>query len=79
MPDDIPVFDIEIKAGEKVYLPRVMKEAGLAKSNSEAKRLIKQGAVSIDGKKVGGEEVDLPSTDVILKVGKRRFARIRCH
>ncbi len=51
--------------------------AGLASSRGEAKRLIRQGAVSIDGKKITAveQEVD-PNHGQVLKVGKRRFARL---
>jgi tyrosyl-tRNA synthetase len=57
------------------YLPRVIVAATAAKSNGEAMRLLKSGAVSIDEEKI----TDLTSLDInlekpfILKVGKRRF------
>ncbi len=78
IPEDIPEYVLgqEIDRG-CVFLPRVLKEAGLVKSTSEARRLIKQGAVSLDGKKITREEVSLDRPEVVLKVGKRRFLRIR--
>jgi tyrosyl-tRNA synthetase len=74
-PDDIPEF--ELSPDEKtIYLPKILKEAGLVESTSEARRLIKQSAVSIDGKKVQSEEIEAHGPQVILKVGKRRFLRV---
>lgn len=58
------------------WLPRLICSAGAAKSNGEALRLIKAGAVSLDGEKVTGEQDDLEiriEKPVVLKVGKRRF------
>ncbi len=52
-------------------LPRV----GLAKSGSEAKRLLAQGAVEVDGEKLTGNLIAVYN-GVIIKVGKRRFVRI---
>ncbi len=75
VPDDIPEF--KLSPDEKtIYLPRVLKEAGLVESTSDARRLIKQGAVSIDGTKVRSEEIEVQAPQTVLKVGKRRFLRI---
>jgi tyrosyl-tRNA synthetase len=58
-----------------VSVPLLLHEAGLVKSRSEASRLIAQGAVKIDGKTVN--EVNcLIKSGCIIKVGKRRFAKI---
>ena len=65
--------------GTQVALPDLIRQAGLVGSNSEARRLIVQGAVSIDGQKMTDPHclIDLVArTPFILKVGKRRFARI---
>ncbi len=75
VPDDIPEF--KLSPDEKtIYLPKVLKEAGLVESTSDARRLIKQGAVSIDGTKVRSEEIEVQAPQTVLKVGKRRFLRI---
>ncbi len=75
IPEDIP--ELEVSGEGKVYLPKVLKEAGLVKSTSEARRLIKQGAVSMDGKKIREEEFSMPGGDsVVLKIGKRRYLRL---
>ena len=77
VPDDIPEFEIEVSDG-KVFLPQVLVQAGLAGSKSEANRLLKQNALSVDGSKHAGgvERPATPGEAAVYKVGKRRFARI---
>jgi len=58
-----------------INIGRLLTEIGLTKSNSEADRLITQGAVSIDGTKISGNVAPLKSGSII-KVGKRRFAKV---
>jgi len=58
-----------------VLIPTVIVQTGLAKSRSEANRLIAQGAVSIDGKKISSNIAPIKSGSII-KVGKRRFAKV---
>jgi tyrosyl-tRNA synthetase len=53
-----------------------MKSSGLAKSTSEAQRLIRQGAVSVNGEKWDSPDRNLPEGEYLLKVGKRRFLKI---
>ena len=78
VPDDIPEF--KLSPDEKtIYLPKVLKEAGLVESTSDARRLIKQGAVSIDGNKVQFEEIEVQAPQTVLKVGKRRFLRVKAN
>ena len=79
-PEDIPDADIPGDAidGPEVYLPRVLAELGLAKSGSEARRLIAQGGVRVNGEAVSSENVDLADLKGgVLQVGKRRFVRLR--
>jgi tyrosyl-tRNA synthetase len=70
-----------IQAGEDgmVHLPEVMAQA-FGMSRSEARRLIEQGGVSLDEAALGAEELDVASKQAdgaVLKVGKRRFRRLR--
>ncbi len=76
IPEDIPEYPLPADAGSKIYIPKVLKEAGLVKSTSEARRLIKQGAISLDGSKFSQEEIEKPAPGSILKVGKRRYLRL---
>ncbi len=60
-------------------LGKLLAAAGLAESNAEARRLIGQGAVAIDGERATDPNRDLPprTEPYLFKVGKRRFARVR--
>ena len=77
MPDDIPEKEITATNG-KLAIANLLKEAGLVQSTSEAFRMIKQGAVKIDGEKVTdkGLEIEL-GNEHIYQVGKRRFAKVK--
>lgn len=78
-PEKIPVAAIPHDAidGLSVYLPRVMAELGLAKSGSDARRLIAQKGVKIDSVTVAKEEIDLADLrGAVLQVGKRQFVRL---
>lgn len=62
---------------EAFDLPHIMVAAGTAASTSEARRLIKQGGVKIDGEKVSDVNAELPPGGTsLLQVGKRRFKKI---
>jgi len=79
VPDQIGEFRPTLQEGVQVALPALIHQAGLASSTSEARRLIQQQAVSIDGQKVTETHatIDLEErTPFVLRVGKRRFARI---
>lgn len=71
LPEDMQVFRA-VKAGK---LSCLMADAGLAKGNNDARRLIDQGAVRIDGEKVAGDMIFEPK-DCVLQVGRRQFRKI---
>jgi len=63
--------------GETVWVSRLIAEAGLAKSNSDARRLVTQGGVRLDGKPVKDPQLEVPCRgSVLVEVGKRRIARV---
>ncbi|HEX8476555.1 MAG TPA: tyrosine--tRNA ligase [Pyrinomonadaceae bacterium] len=67
-------------ASQTWKLPRLLVETGLAASMAEARRLIEQGGVRIDGERQSQSEVELELTrerDLLIQVGKRRFLRVR--
>jgi len=64
-------FEVEVQRD----ITSLIVEAGLAKSRSEANRLLAQGAIEVDGEKVSTSLVTLKDGSII-KVGKRRFLRI---
>jgi tyrosyl-tRNA synthetase len=74
VPDEMPEF--EVGRGPHKIAP-LMVRAGLASSNSEAIRKIREGAVQVDGQKVGNHQQDvMVEKAMVLKLG-RRFARVR--
>jgi tyrosyl-tRNA synthetase len=75
-PDEVPEAHVRAD-GETVYLPRLLVEHLGVASTSEARRLIAQGGVKLDGETVTDVEVDAGRLDgVLVQAGKRRFARI---
>ena len=77
VPDDVPEYRCQAD-GDTVWLPRLLVDAGLVKGTGEARRMIKQNAVAIDGDKVSDIDHEVPATgEILVKVGKRRFCRIR--
>jgi len=78
-PDDVAEMRIpsECIDGDKVYLPRLLAVIGLASSASDARRLIEQGGVHVDGRTVDTEEMAVDDLrGRLLRVGKRRFVRL---
>jgi tyrosyl-tRNA synthetase len=73
LPEDMPEIAVAL---EKPWICAVLKEAGLVGSTSEAKRLVSQGAVSMGDEKVTDSELVVSGGTYIIKVGKRRFARV---
>jgi len=79
VPDDIEDFAPDARDPASVGLLNIMSGAGLTDSNSEARRLIEQNAVSIDGDKVQDTSLFVDLTErapFVLKVGKRRYVRV---
>ncbi len=77
MPAEIP--EVELAGnGRGIVIPRLLKEAGLTASTSEAMRLIKQGGVRIDGEKAEDPALEIAVGEShVFQVGKRKFLRIR--
>jgi tyrosyl-tRNA synthetase len=77
MPDDIEEVSVASKDGN-LGIAHLLKEAGLVGSTSEAFRMIKQGAVRIDGERIEDRGLEIGSgTTHVYQVGKRKFARVR--
>lgn len=76
MPDDIEEKSVAAVDGS-IGLPQLLKEAGLCASTSDAMRMIKQGAVKIEGERMDDKSYVAEVGSVqIYQVGKRRFARV---
>ena len=79
IPDDLPEY--VCTSGEPVALPQLLLDAGLVSSTSEGRRMVQQGAVTIDGEKAGDLNLMVSPQatsqgEMLIKVGKRRFCKI---
>ena len=77
LPDELP--EVRVPAWpDGLPLPNLLKEAGLVGSTSEARSLLRQGAVRIDGERVQDPDHRFShGADHVVQVGKRRIARVR--
>ncbi len=75
VPEEVDEFDLP--ADEVVSIPHLVHAAGLSKSIGEARRLLDQGAIKIDGDKLSDAEQQRSAVEgKVLQVGKRRFVRL---
>ena len=80
MPKDMPVIEIaqgKLKDG-KIWIVELMELAGMVKTRSDARRLIEQGGVTIDNEKISDKDLQVAvgAKEMVIKAGKRQFARI---
>ena len=77
LPDEIEEREVSREAGaDSVPLAKTLAQIGLASSGSEARRLIAQGGVSVEGERVADPNAKLGPGVHLLKVGKRKFTRL---
>ncbi len=75
MPDEIPEKTLNSEGG--LAIANLLKQAGLTQSTSDALRMIRQGAVKIDGERIEDSKLEIAAgTTHIYQVGKRRFAKV---
>jgi tyrosyl-tRNA synthetase len=77
LPDEIPTVKVSTGVASGLKLFEVLVEAELAPSKSEARRLVQQGAVSVDQERREDPMEFLSAGEFLVQVGKRRFARVR--
>src|SRR4051812_5666178 len=78
VPEDVRVVRAQAQDDGEVHLPALIASA-FGVSTSEARRLLSQGGVKVDGEALAAEQLDVPMTALdgkILQVGKRRFVRV---
>lgn len=75
VPDDMP--EHQCTCGEDSTPPVFLEAAGLVKSRGEAKRLMKEGALSIDGERCEDAITPLVAGEYVVKLGKKRFLKLR--
>ncbi|MCD6399906.1 tyrosine--tRNA ligase [candidate division WOR-3 bacterium] len=75
MPEKMPEY--KMKKGEKIWVVRLLISAGFGKSNSEVMRVIRQGGLKINGKKVTDTNLELiAKDDIMIKFGKKKFLKV---
>jgi tyrosyl-tRNA synthetase len=77
VPDDVPTAEISLGGSDSMALLEVLDRAGLVKSRSEGRRLVSQGAVSVDGDRMDDALVELTAGSHLVRVGKRRYLEVR--
>jgi tyrosyl-tRNA synthetase len=76
IPDDIETKEL-LSSNPGIAIANLLKDSGLTASTSDAIRMIKQGAVKIDGERVSDTKLVIPcGTNQVYQVGKRRFAKV---
>ncbi|MBC7336890.1 MAG: tyrosine--tRNA ligase, partial [Clostridia bacterium] len=79
LPHEVPEIALsrDDTDGGRVWLPRLLVLTGLAASTSEARRLVQQGGVRLNHRRVEDPDVEIElSGEVLVQVGKRKFARV---
>lgn len=81
VPEDIPEFAADLTPNEEgtVYLAKLIADSGLTKSTGDARRMIDQGGVKVNGEAVAAKAYNVaPSTleGAVIQVGKRKFVRL---
>ena len=73
----LPADMNEIESEEGIWICKALVDAGLEPSTSQARRDIKQNAVSLNQEKVSDDALNLSAGEYILQVGKRKFAKVK--
>ena len=78
MNKDIPDIIDEVKLSQATTIVELLSNEGLTKSKGDARRMIEQGAVRIEGEKIKDMGLVIKSgKELIIKVGKRKFLRVK--
>ncbi len=81
LPSDMPDVSVpaDVAKDGKVWVCKLLTVAGMAKSNGDARRLVEQGGVSVNGEKISDPNAELVHASLdnaVLRVGARRYARL---
>ncbi len=76
VPENVPAVSLPLGRRETLWIAHVLRDSGLADSSSDARRLIRQGAVRVDGSVIRDGQTHLAAGEYLVQRGKRRFARV---
>lgn len=79
IPEDAPVIELQAEDSQGVTLLKALVESGLAPSGAEAKRLLKQGAVSVEGDRLEDPLYWLAKGEYAVRAGKKKWAKIKVY
>jgi tyrosyl-tRNA synthetase len=74
---ELPLFELSLGGAVKAFVAKVLLDAGLVTSNSEARRLITQGGVKVSGEKISDPKAELGAGEYLIQVGKLKAVRLR--
>ncbi|MCL5283488.1 MAG: tyrosine--tRNA ligase [Armatimonadetes bacterium] len=80
IPNQMPEVEIPSDGKPTIWICRLLVDTGLAKGTGEARRLVEQGGVTINGERVDRADAELPLGQIsgaVLRAGKNRFLRIK--
>lgn len=82
IPEDIPEFSADLTPNEEglVYVAKLISDAGLTNSTGDARRMIDQGGVKINGEALAPKSYNVAPellSDAVIQVGKRKFVRLK--
>lgn len=76
VPDDLRLVEIVV-GNDGIAITNLLKHAGLVASTSEARRMIEQGAVKIDGERISDIQLHIATgANMVVQIGKRKWARV---
>ena len=76
VPADLETCELEVDPGGTIWIGHALARSGLAKSSSEARRLVQQGGVKLDGTVIDDPECHVSEGSYVVQRGKRRFLRL---
>lgn len=77
LPETIETFNVSVDNASDIGLVQVLKSVGFCKSTSDARRMIKQGAVRVNQERISSEEITIPvDCTILIQVGKRRIGEV---
>ncbi|MHB0912471.1 MAG: tyrosine--tRNA ligase [Armatimonadota bacterium] len=78
LPSEMKEGLVEVNEEGRIWAPKLLVSTGTAPTNSEARRLIQQGAVTVDGEKITDPNAEIAvKDDQVLKVGKLKYVRLK--
>ena len=76
LPEDLPEVDVDFDAAEQVPIAAVLNRSGLTKNSAQAKDMLKNGSVKVDGDVVAQDTMLATGKAYVIQAGKKRYARV---